>query len=874
MSQSSFSLSEISKWAEPGSKFDLPNVQRGFVWKPYQIEDLWDSILRKYPIGCFVLSKSSKAGVDGYGILDGQQRATSIALGFESNTFKKETRQNYKLFIDLDYTKTEKVNKEFLFRIITKSHPWGYEKKDNSKTLDISKIRKALETYGLDTHLDKSLDKYFFPFDANLPIPFSLLIYADTPEEAIENVRKWPLLKKVKSHFQHHNESVTDFDTHLSNSVEKMFRLVKLRLSKYPNIPALYLDVDDILKNSNPEEKDNAVKNDGETVGDNKVSDEIENLFVRLNSSGTPLRGEELNYSILKAHIDKNLQKKIEQACELFIRPARFISILFRIYTNDTENIQSGNISLRIKAKDFQKIISEKKDGFQKYIEKLLEDRIYNGKTLIEYAKSLLEFQPTINEFGFPYIVYSRIAENAPEIMFSLLFRLKVKKDRFDFNTDLHKRMLGVVSLLYWLGKGENGRDYSKLLRNIWPSLSEINEAENFWSNATISRAQINDVMCYFPKFTGKNGLKELLKSKSNETRREPFEFEDTYIGFRNSTLYNRELVAYAQREFLHQQFKPIHYGLEDTNVPFDWDHISPQHAISIRPVARPIKSAYKTIGNFRAWPYSLNRENQADTPSTKFDPLSLISDDRIEKNKELQAFSTRLNKEIKNSNKLTSELLGASFCERGWLYCSAEKLRTPKEWKPVYQMILERNIDLYEEWYKSLKINELYPLKSAFNFPGLFYSGKWFKNVRSNSDKILRDYLDYKENEYWYSRTNNKNFILYFGFNHSKTLEQDSFFFGIIDTDKNGKLSTVKISDELASIYQSDKRSEDLTDVYGTFTLISTEVHSYWLLLGKIYTWINHFPDKELKQLMLEYISSGLKKENKRYFTTSKKSN
>ena len=29
----------------------LPTLQRGFVWKPYQIEMLWDSILRGYPIG-------------------------------------------------------------------------------------------------------------------------------------------------------------------------------------------------------------------------------------------------------------------------------------------------------------------------------------------------------------------------------------------------------------------------------------------------------------------------------------------------------------------------------------------------------------------------------------------------------------------------------------------------------------------------------------------------------------------------------------------------------------------------------------------------------------------------------------------------------
>ena len=32
----------------------LPNVQRDFVWKPSQIENLWDSLLRRFPISAFI----------------------------------------------------------------------------------------------------------------------------------------------------------------------------------------------------------------------------------------------------------------------------------------------------------------------------------------------------------------------------------------------------------------------------------------------------------------------------------------------------------------------------------------------------------------------------------------------------------------------------------------------------------------------------------------------------------------------------------------------------------------------------------------------------------------------------------------------------
>ena len=59
------------------SQVELPSIQRGFVWKPKQVEDLWDSILRGYPIGSFLFSKSGEKLY----LMDGQQRSTSIFLG-------------------------------------------------------------------------------------------------------------------------------------------------------------------------------------------------------------------------------------------------------------------------------------------------------------------------------------------------------------------------------------------------------------------------------------------------------------------------------------------------------------------------------------------------------------------------------------------------------------------------------------------------------------------------------------------------------------------------------------------------------------------------------------------------------------------------
>lgn len=92
----------------------LPNIQRPFVWKEEQIERLFDSILREYPIGSLLVWKT-KSGIkrrrfiDTYKkstkltdfyvpedtkqkmlVLDGQQRLQSLFIGLKGSFDKKE----------------------------------------------------------------------------------------------------------------------------------------------------------------------------------------------------------------------------------------------------------------------------------------------------------------------------------------------------------------------------------------------------------------------------------------------------------------------------------------------------------------------------------------------------------------------------------------------------------------------------------------------------------------------------------------------------------------------------------------------------------------------------------------------------------------
>ncbi len=63
--------------------WDMPDFQRGFVWKPFQSAMLADSMWRNYPTGFVLLWAAPSEALDSRSwIADGQQRLTSLCLLF------------------------------------------------------------------------------------------------------------------------------------------------------------------------------------------------------------------------------------------------------------------------------------------------------------------------------------------------------------------------------------------------------------------------------------------------------------------------------------------------------------------------------------------------------------------------------------------------------------------------------------------------------------------------------------------------------------------------------------------------------------------------------------------------------------------------
>ncbi len=148
----------------------LPALQRGAVWKSQQVEEIWDSLVQGFPIGSFLVSpvnevkKLGSAALqyqqDGipestHYLLDGQQRATAIALGhldLWNNGRIDADQAKGALWVDLA-PPPHKRDVEFVFRALTKSHPWGYSRDYQRPTLQLKQIRDWLSAFSMATGL-------------------------------------------------------------------------------------------------------------------------------------------------------------------------------------------------------------------------------------------------------------------------------------------------------------------------------------------------------------------------------------------------------------------------------------------------------------------------------------------------------------------------------------------------------------------------------------------------------------------------------------------------------------------------------------------------------------------------------------------------
>lgn len=564
-----WTLQEIANWAGENSQIKIPAIQRGLVWKPRQVELLWDSILRGFPIGCFLLSKNSD---DTYDLMDGQQRFNAIANAF--SPLKDDSQSELWIDIDPDAVETTRF---FWIKVTTVAHPWGFENDDECKLLSASMRRNALKKFGKDPQFNIYRDNKkenltlsdSFPYRAKAPIPLCYLIEASNTtnnEDDFANL----VLFKIKESKRNFLRNDFIYDREKIKCLYETFKSI-WRYKVYSNV----IDVKKI--NINNEKQEDASN--------------LEILFNRLNSNGTPITVAELKYSAIKAYWPK-IRETNNELAKGIMAPEKLVLTIFKLVLTKECHALKKEPSIK-EIRSFAGDESKKTQVYNEY---------ERCRSYFAIINDWLGIDNTDNST--PTILRSRIINNSPDLFFLLVFiasnqkNLPPKEDirafiffiHFFVNNKLHKQITeGYIQNFY----SSNSLSFESILYTQIANLVYKNfSIPNYQSNLHLDERTIQSKENWFENTFSSSFAQQIF----------------------NLVKYNREILLFAQRSFLNKNFDKFLSTSgkvwEDHNVPWDYDHIIPQEWItSQRDGAIPFcKQWLNTIGNLAAIPFEVNR--------------------------------------------------------------------------------------------------------------------------------------------------------------------------------------------------------------------------------------------------------------------------
>lgn len=616
-----YTLNQIANWQLNGDDvIKLPILQRSFVWKPHQIEIIWDSILRGFPVGAFLLSETITGTLE---LLDGQQRCTSISLGFFNPWEKKGAHFFDKkntiyehiptVWIDLNPERLTHTSK-YLLRVLTQSHPWGYQARNNNSILTASERRNALKVFQEERDkisYTKLKNTEVYPFDANLPVP--LVYVLELVQTNLTNTDKDAFFKRISKTSINKTKLDLYEDFIYSDLFEYFIVTIKNSIESY-KIPSITI-------------KKSVLKNDAKT--ENVKEDPT--LFVRLNSQGTTIGGEELIYSIYKAEFPKS-KELVENISASFIQPSRLISFTNRIIWS---NINNDSFPNNFSVNQFRERLNVGKfaDKLEDFIGKDSDSRASRI-----FSKSI-QILTTSKDITLPPVLAKSIVNEYQELYFFLLYWIfknfeKITEEDYGrirkkflylcwFSIDKDK-----LSKLLW----ENTSNYSLWNNDVFETiiseqnlllkLPSVSDLTKQYHNLIKDGTRWND---FYPssdnyKILFHNKLSNKFEDESLETE----QYRKYWDHLTNQLAWNRNILIFCQKEYFAENFKEFNSldVLVDTNRPWDYDHIYPSSWVyNKRDVNPQIRDLHNMNGNLRAITLEENRsESDHKKPNERLD--------------------------------------------------------------------------------------------------------------------------------------------------------------------------------------------------------------------------------------------------------------
>lgn len=591
-----YDLNEIASWVENNSDVEIPALQRGLVWKPSQVELLWDSILRGFPIGSFMLSEKDEQK-NSYYLMDGQQRFNAIAIGY--NKIRKEQSPAI-LWIDIEPNTDVKTTRAYWVKVTTISHPWGFRNDDDCNKLSAPERRDALDKYekkGTNIYNDVINLKETWPHCAECPIPLFIFLNANTnsKEKFVQDVIAG--IEKYKEEFSFLKKIEID---KIKEKVEALHEPFK-RLKEYQ------VSVNILSREVISQESDRTSSNSETTT--------LETLFTRLNTGGTRISQEDLSYSAIKAYWPE-IKDLNDELASFYMKPEKLAMFVFRLMqTLDGRDYLANDLSLKQ-----IRLLASDESKKAKIIDFYKSEHLNEVLSIIDKWLGIKE----VNDTHTPALFRMKIVSDSPDL-YLLLMYLAYKYPNIDTIV-----MRGLAFYLHWF------------------ALKPKECANIVYKNCKdeISIERIDKAL-----YAAMDG-RALLRPYSMEEITKDFDvnvYQDGNYGakywnqpwwhFLEYSFWKKELLLYAERAYLNTHFKlycnPTKYGiLGDHSSPWDYDHITPRDWMSNKHNAKYMRYCQywrDNIGNLAAIPFEVNRSksNGDNYEEYKKDKETLLFDER-----------------------------------------------------------------------------------------------------------------------------------------------------------------------------------------------------------------------------------------------------
>ena len=613
-SKSFFTLKEIAQWANnaKGDQLvEIPAFQRGLVWNAAQIEVLWDSVMRGIPIGAFSLlpkrgneqyAKLDGASAGGYFLLDGQQRANAIALGykqFPSGNSENDSILWFDLFPDEGVKK--RSNRKFFFYVTTPARPWGYRIDDANGENRAGRVSVAQYRAALDDEImyentaSKPVTSQLWPVCAGLPVPVSVLRNLSPDNQSVDGIISVGGDTRWAAHFKETlNEITSGDDAVQAECLSGEVRNICKRLAEADDVCIMAMVAPDSIA---------ADRENGESDGD---TSEIALYFSRLNRGGTMPDREDLDYSILKSILPK--LHVIDECAKDRMHPSRLAHLAMLAFLS-TETTQGWKRNLT--RKDIMDL--RNKPAFADYIVAGLRQDIESIDRWILYKTGDVEF-------GMPKYLRTQISRQQPNLYrLLLIIALKIRERRVVASADFAKAITALCTTLAWFGN-DSALDFAKLAKvvdKIAASVSDgaaVKRMLGEWMGVQIENGAVvpPPTLEYFQQ------IEKATASGDMNTVREAWS-DLSQSDAANRIWYwhdngGRGVVLYSCRRYMESEFgdyDPAAAVWNEDSRPWDYDHIVPQAWLKGTYHGKHhelVNEFLNSIGNIAPIPFGTNR--------------------------------------------------------------------------------------------------------------------------------------------------------------------------------------------------------------------------------------------------------------------------